>query len=61
MNTSENRWKYDAVRPPPRGQDPERQQAMQLVDGALKKLPGKPDFVLIVLSNDDKVFYSALK
>jgi hypothetical protein len=61
MNITNNKWRFDVVRPPSRDRDPERRQAIDMLDAALRKLPGRPALALIVLSNDDKVFYAMLK
>jgi len=41
--------------------DPTRQAAIQSIQESLKKLPGRPNMVLVILSNGDKHVYSGLK
>lgn len=61
MGVENTKWKYDVLRPPPRQSDPSRDQAFAMLQQSLRALPGRPDLVLILLSNDDKVFYAGIK
>ncbi|KAF5392022.1 hypothetical protein D9757_003266 [Collybiopsis confluens] len=41
--------------------DPVRERASVKIHDALRKMPGKPSFVLVILSNNDRHIYSGLK
>lgn len=57
LDVSANKWVYGMVEPVKRSAE----QTMVKVEAELKKLPGKPNLILVVLPSDDKILYSAVK
>ncbi|KAJ3715716.1 argonaute-like protein [Lentinula raphanica] len=47
--------------PPKDNRDPVRERAIAQIDTLLGRLPGRPSFVLVLLSNSDKHIYSGIK